>query len=173
MIKYKLYYIIACLSIFTFFNAQAMAVNGDMGLSTQPLTDGSVDYPYLIEDISDFRVFSGYYNAQMYRSQGVYIRMMVDLDCDGQNIGMVETFLGEFDANNHTMRSCLFPLFKELAGTVKNLIIEDVLITRSYSGVLTDENYGNIINCHVSGYINDVEEYYVGGYWCRIIKVVL
>ena len=33
-------------------------VGGDMGAATEPLTDGSAAYPYLIEDLADFDEFA-------------------------------------------------------------------------------------------------------------------
>ena len=59
-------------------------VGGDMGAATEPLTDGSAAYPYLIEDLADFDVFADQANAVTYWSSGVYTKLTCDIDLAGK-----------------------------------------------------------------------------------------
>lgn len=57
------------------------AVGGDMGVGTEPLTNGSVTYPWLIEDVDDFDAFAG---NSAYWTSGVYTQLMTDIDLAGR-----------------------------------------------------------------------------------------
>ena len=118
---------------------------------------GYKDDPFIIDSIDDVNEFCS--NAYLVTG---YYKLMIDIDCSECYFGK-GIFIGEFDGNNHTFTSCSSGLFEEFKGTVKNLVIKDVLITQDYSGVITYENFGSIINCHVSGFIYAPDEYYVGG----------
>ena len=48
----------ACLILVLILSAAAWSFNGDMGTGTEPLTNGSATYPYLIEDLDDFDRFA-------------------------------------------------------------------------------------------------------------------
>ena len=63
------------------FCASALATGGDMGVGTEPLTDGSVAYPYLIEDLADFDEFAG---DSSYWATGVRTKLMTDIDLSGR-----------------------------------------------------------------------------------------
>ncbi len=54
------------------------AANGDMGIASEPLTDGSEAYPWLIEDLADFDEFADSVNAATYWASGVYTRLACD-----------------------------------------------------------------------------------------------
>jgi hypothetical protein len=62
----------------------ALAVNGDMGASTEALTDGSETYPYLIEDLADFDTFANAANAATYWTAGVHTKLMTNIDLSGR-----------------------------------------------------------------------------------------
>jgi hypothetical protein len=135
------------------------AVGGDMGAGTQPLTNGSEEYPYLIEDFSDFQTFS---TTATYWSTGVYTKLMCDIDLapalEGRQIynraviakdtndssGFQGTdFRGRFDGNGYAVKNLVIDtggdnkdylgLFGQInsSGEVKNVGIENVDIVES------------------------------------------
>lgn len=146
-----------------------LGIGGDMGLSTEPLTDGSSDYPWLIEDLDDFNVFAG---SSAYWASGVYTRLETNIDLSTQSYttaviapGGTGGFSGIFDGNDHVIsnltiddgglgndRLGLFG-FVDIGGKLKNLGMENVSITGSdnsdYLGGLCGWNYGGTIrNCY-------------------------
>jgi len=62
-------------------SAAVWAVNGDMGVGAEPLTDGSAAYPWLIEDLADFDAFAG---DSAYWAAGVHTKLMTDIDLSGR-----------------------------------------------------------------------------------------
>ena len=44
--------------VLAIFCAPVWGIGGDMGVGTEPLTDGSAEYPFLIEDLADFDTFA-------------------------------------------------------------------------------------------------------------------
>lgn len=57
----------------------ALAAGGDMGVGTDPNTDGSETYPWLIEDLADFDEFAA---NSAYWAAGVHTKLMTDIDLD-------------------------------------------------------------------------------------------
>jgi hypothetical protein len=64
--------------------ASAFAIHGDMGVGTEPLTDGSAAYPWLIEDLADFDAFADSANAATYWASGVHTKLMTNIDLSGR-----------------------------------------------------------------------------------------
>ncbi len=151
----------------------ALAFNGDMGTGTQPLTDGSEDYPWLIEDYDDFVAFCG---NTAYWASGVYTRLECNLDLSVAGTysqapiaGDTNTdstfdgtaYAGNFDGDykiiNHLWISGIYycGLFGYIGsgGTVTNLGLENVDITGTeYIGGLCGFNgNGSINNCYAAG----------------------
>ena len=156
-----------------------LGASGDMGLGTEPLTDGSVDYPYLIEDVNDFDVFAG---DPSYWASGVYTRLACDLNLAGRTYTTAVIapdtpdtsnsfdgipFQGIFDGDGHAVSNLTiygtygrsyFGLFGNVDGAsaeVKNLKIINSNINAAnrgyYSGGLCGYNSGNITNCSATG----------------------
>jgi hypothetical protein len=75
--------LLASLCVFV-ISACALGVGGDMGLGTEPLTDGSETYPWLIEDLVDFDTFANPNNAATYWAAGVHTQLMTDIDLAGR-----------------------------------------------------------------------------------------
>ncbi len=148
--------------------------DGDMGAGTEPLTDGSADYPYLIEDMVDFDRFADPGYAALYWIAGAHTQLMTDLDLSGRVYptaviapdGLVGTsFSGTFDGNDAEITnlsiSCpgdrfigLFGLV-DSAGEIKNLGLVNVDISgntyNSYVGGLCGFNDGGTItDCSVN-----------------------
>ena len=148
--------------ILAFFSTTVFAVNGDMGAGTDPLTDGSEAYPYLIEDFDDFDEFASDPNYW-----DDCTRLDCDIDLDPALSGRVTyttaviapntsgsynnfqgtVFTGIFDGNDHTISNLsinnvadlngYLGLFGKISGSdaeVKNLGIEDCnIISVDYS----------------------------------------
>lgn len=137
-------------------SVNAFGIGGDMGLGTEPLTDGSESYPYLIEDITDFNTFS---NDPNYWAGGVHTRLDTDIDLSGEvykhavispdshpfNFDFDGVpFSGVFDGNDHVVRNMnidkcesgsdylgLFGFIGDANAEVKNLGVEDFNIVAS------------------------------------------
>ena len=70
--------------ILTLTAVSVFGLNGDMGKATQPLTDGTADYPYLIEDKTDFQNFADVNNAGIYWAEEVHTKIMVNISLSGK-----------------------------------------------------------------------------------------
>ena len=157
------------------FCAPVLAVNGDMGVGTEPLTDGSMDFPWLIEDLADFLTFT---STPSYWLRGVYTRLESDLDLstsgtytrapiagdpDSDYIFDGIGFAGNFDGNGHVISNLTVEevyycgLFGKLdvGSEVNNLGLEGILLVNGvqHVGGLTSWNLGRINNCYVTGEI--------------------
>ena len=97
-----------------------LGAGGDMGVGTEPLTDGSADHPYLIEDFADFQAFCG--NSDYWddytrlecdldlSSAGTYTQAPIAGDTDTDSGFDGTSFSGTFDGNNHVIsRRNTFP----------------------------------------------------------------
>lgn len=60
--------------------SSAFGIGGDMGVGSEPFSDGSFSRPYLIEDINDFEVFSSDPN---FWSAGVHTHLKSNIDLGG------------------------------------------------------------------------------------------
>ena len=118
MRKISLSAAVSCLLI----SSLVYGIGGDMGVGTEPLTNGSEAYPYLIEDFADFQVFADPCNSATYWTDGVHTRLECDLDLDpalsgretyitaviapdtSTSPGLQGTsFTGVFDGNGHVI----------------------------------------------------------------------
>jgi len=151
-------------------------VGGDMGAATEPLTDGSAAYPYLIEDLADFDEFANQTNAAIYWAGGVYTKLTCDPNLTGKppyTTAVIAPdvnsyFEGVFNGDGHIVRNLTIDtvganndylgLFGKIEGSgarVKNLGIENTNITGgNYSarlGGLCGNNSGTITNCYATG----------------------
>ncbi len=169
------------LSILSVLTCNLFAVNGDLGLATQPLTDGSASYPFLIEDFADLQEFASDPNA--YCLENTHIELMTDISIDPNivyskaiiapdlntvsNIDYKGTpFAGHFDGNgycisniniNASVGNTYVGLFGKISetGSVSDLTIENIAIGNSYrAGVLAVVNYGTITNCSSKGTVS-------------------
>ncbi len=143
------------------FAQTVSAFNGDMGLSTEPNTDGSSNYPYLIEDFLDFQAFIS--NSD-YWASGLYTKLVnnIDLSVAGvYPVYLIGNFYGHFDGNNKAIQNLTISgmgycaLFRNVrpGATIKNLGLENtsVIISQVGGASLAIENFGTISNCYSTG----------------------
>ena len=158
-------YLFVILSILSILTGSLHAANGDMGLSTQPLTDGSADYPYLIEDFDDFQEFASDGNSDIYWTGGGHTKLMVDIDLSGRTYKMAPIspdptsnnlyefdgipYAGIFDGNDHT---------------ISNLTINSTGTPNDYLALFgMIANSGRVTNLELSADINaDIYSCYNG-----------
>ncbi|MBN2210277.1 MAG: hypothetical protein JW709_02670 [Sedimentisphaerales bacterium] len=173
------------------------AAGGDMGAGTEPLTDGSEAYPWLIEDFADFQVFANVANAAIYWAAGVHTRLMCDLDLDPVLPGrviyttaviapfMTISFAGHLDGDGHNIsnltvnnvQSCLGLFGSINNGAVNRLGLVNINICCSapssgkeypYHGGLCGINNGLISNCFVTGsVVGEGNSIFIGGFCGR------
>ena len=107
MKKISLLALVLCSLVSSF----AFGAGGDMGAGTEPLTDGSAAYPYLIEDFADFQVFA---SNSSYWASGINTKLMTDIDLNPALSGRQTyttaviapaggSFAGTFDGNGHVI----------------------------------------------------------------------
>lgn len=164
--------------VVTFFSTTTLALNGDMGNFTEPQTDGSEAYPYLIEDFADFQVFADPANSAIYWATGVHTQLDCDIDLDhalagrqvyataviAANVDISQRYEGLFDGNGHTVRNLTIDtaggntsylaLFGYITGTdteIKNLGVVNVSIT---SGS-TSYYIGGLCGTNYGGVVSD------------------
>ena len=152
---------------------------GDMGIGTDPNTNGSATYPYLIEDSADFDVFAG---NSSYWATNVHMKLMSDLDFSGKTYTTAviapdtdngtsghqgTIYAGVFDGNDFTVSNLVINtvatnndylgLFGSVGtgGQVKKLNVQNAAIQGRYRiGALTGSNNGTISNCYSSGSVS-------------------
>jgi hypothetical protein len=139
-----------------------------MGVGTQPLTDGSAAYPWLIEDLADFDAFAG---NSAYWAAGVHTRLDCNLDLSVagtySNAPINGLFYGHFNGNNRVISNLTIygvsglALFLQIEneGIVSNLGVENADITgwsaaNLNHGSLCAYNKGTIANCHSTGSVD-------------------
>jgi len=100
----------------TVFCTPVWGFGGDMGVGTEPLTDGSAQYPYLIEDLADFDEFA---SNSSYWESGVHTKLMTDINLSGRTYTSAAIapdidsdsgwdgteFWGNFDGDGHVVRN--------------------------------------------------------------------
>lgn len=163
------------------------ATDGDMGSGTDPLTDGSEDYPYLIEDLADFDTFADPNFAATYWVSGVHTKLMTNIDLSGRTCTTAviapdtdtdsgwdgTEYNGNFDGNGYVVSNLFINggynyigLFGRIGnnGLIAVLGLENVNIHGGYcvGGLCGYNNYGSIVNCHVTGIVEGTN-LYVGG----------
>jgi formylglycine-generating enzyme required for sulfatase activity len=153
---------------------------GDMGGGT-----GTVEYPYLIEDMSDFDEFTDPANSATYWAAGVHTKLTCDIDLIGRtyttspiacNTGETTTFegtefTGVFEGNGHVVTnlsvsgSSYCGLFGRVGAIaeINNLGLENISVTGTdyYVGGLAGESFGDITNVYSTGSASG--QIYVGG----------
>ncbi len=164
--------------------------DGDMGVDTEPLTDGSADYPWLIEDISDFDEFAG---DPVYWGAGVCTRLECNIDLagrvyDGAVIGSyVNKFYGVFDGNDHVVANmCIGTVDEDLYGgglfydivneaEVRGLGVVNINIMGNnlhICGGLCANSSGKIVNCYTTGFIIGISRLDIVGGLCSYCEGV-
>jgi len=165
-----------------FLPATVLAADGDMGVGTEPLTDGSETYPYLIEDLADFDTFAG---NSAYWAAGVHTKLMTDIDLSGLTYTTAViapdipdtswyfdgiAFEGIFDGADHRVNNLIIDdggtgndylgLFGYTEnGQIENLSVENISIrvgenSHFLGGLLGYNNTLTVINCNVTGEIS-------------------
>jgi hypothetical protein len=119
---------------------------------------GSAEDPYVIADFCDWLRF-----ARNARYGGAYsdryLTLTGDIDFRDAEVLSIGSLAGVFDGNDHVIRNAvldaeygLAALFQSVdeRGLICNLRVEDV---HTEVGGLVSINWGEIINCHVSGWV--------------------
>lgn len=125
----------------------AFGINGDMGATTDPLTDGSFDRPWLIEDFADFNEFASNPN---YWEKGVYTRLMCDIDLDPALPGRqtYTTAVIAPDMENNTNNDFEgTPFYSDFDGNgyiIRNLKINAAGADKDYLGLFGRIGYADI-----------------------------
>ena len=133
----------------------ALAAGGDMGVGTEPLTDGSEDYPWLIEDLADFDTFAG---DPAYWASGVHTRLMTNIDLSGRTY-TTAVIAPDTDNFNSYFQGTLFAgIFDGADHRVSNLIIDDGGVGADYLGLFGYTENGQIENLGVENINIRVEE---------------
>ncbi len=142
-----------------------------MGTGTQPLTDGSEDYPWLIEDLDDFDEFV---SNSIYWGQGVNTKLAIDIDLTEKEYcsSVIEVFEGVFDGDNHVIDNLTIKASEEYSGdlgfwgtindsgSISNLAVINCKITGSNIrclGILVGLNSGTISYCHTEGEVKNAQ----------------
>lgn len=102
--------------------------------------DGTINSPYLINNISEFNNFRDYVNAGNTMS-GKYIRLENDLDFQSQSFTPLKSFKGGFFGNNYTIQNLANTLFD----TADNATITNFSISYAEVGITT-ANGGIVLN---------------------------
>lgn len=177
--------------LFLGLSAAVWAANGDMGVGTEPLTDGSAAYPWLIEDLADFDAFADPNNSATYWADGVHTKLMTDIDLSGRtytaavvapDINIIDgfqgtRFTGVFDGNGRTVFNLTVSAADQdyiglfgytINATLQNIRLENISIssTGEYIGGLVGYNafgttLGVINNCFATGTVSGANS--VGG----------
>lgn len=172
--------VLLALTLYLLVSSFAFGAGGDMGIGTEPFTDGSESYPFLIEDWADFDVFANPANGATYWANSVHTKLMADIDLDpviperqtypGAVIASIGSFSGVFNGNDHTISNMTISanirdyigLFGKIEGPnaqVKNLRVEYVnIFINSFSnwigGLCGYNQDGTIDNCYSTGSIS-------------------
>ncbi|MBO5093653.1 MAG: LysM peptidoglycan-binding domain-containing protein [Lachnospiraceae bacterium] len=87
-----------------------------------------------------------------------------DIDLEGKSC-FGNVYRGHFDGNGHTISGgvCELMMILEAGARIENLNVENISVTDDQHGCggLVYRNYGEIINCRVSGYVEGAD--YTGG----------
>jgi hypothetical protein len=143
------------------------AVSYVVSLGSNIQGQGTKSNPYRIWNAADFLTFGYPLYSGKYWTSGVYVRLMNDLDLDGQDLNPIGTdptqpFEGSFDGQGHTVRnpSMNLPegdfvgLFGYVGpdGRIDNLRVDTLEISgRYYVGGLAGYSQGLVIDCHADG----------------------
>ena len=107
---------------------------------------GTEESPYLLHSAQELRY--------IYKAPKAVYRLENDIQMNGTENFTVPSFRGTLDGNGHTIYGLRRPLVASNdKGVICNLFVV-AAFTSDYSsmqGVIANENYGTISNCHVSG----------------------
>ena len=118
---------------------------------------GTEESPYIIDNVDKF--------MGMTETTDRFYQLSRDLDFTDIEFTPITTFAGTFDGNENTISNLTFTVgdgnggfFVENTGTIKNLNVTDVSVTKTGSfasnnpsvGILTASNKGNIENCSIN-----------------------
>ncbi|AQQ72073.1 The GLUG motif [Limihaloglobus sulfuriphilus] len=120
---------------------------------------GTEAEPYLIQNLADFNEFRSNFD---YRAEGVYSKLMTDIDLSGQSYTsaiVTGYFYGIFDGNNRTIVNAALTsanggLFYYVYGTVKNLQLTGIAFSGNAAAGICGkvDNVSSLIeNCYVQG----------------------
>ena len=131
-------------------------INND--LSVKLSGEGTEASPYIIDNVEKFNKIN--------EAQDKFYQLSRDLDFTNvESFTPITTFAGTFDGNENTISNLTFTVgdgnggfFVENTGTIKNLNVTDVSVTKTGSfasnnpsvGILTASNKGNIENCSIN-----------------------
>ena len=150
-----------------------LTMNGIVYAEDIPLSgSGTEADPYRIESIKDFNVFAYHRYSNTYWSEGVYTKLMCDIDLSEKGTGYspigtsdYNSYSGLFDGNNHIITNLHFigydygGVFGDISAesTVKNLGVKNAKVgaiynsSHEYIGGLAGKNNGIIMNCYAIG----------------------
>lgn len=118
---------------------------------------GTEESPYIIDNVDKF--------MGMTETTDKFYQLSRNLDFTDIEFTPITTFAGTFDGNENTISNLTFTVgdgnggfFVENTGTIKNLNVTDVSVTKTGSfasnnpsvGILTASNKGNIENCSIN-----------------------
>ena len=109
---------------------------------------GTEEEPYLVHSAQELRY--------IYKEPSAVYRLENDIRMLGAENFTVPSFSGTLDGNGHMIYGLRRPLVaSNTKGTIKNLSVEAAFTGDciGMQGVIANENYGTITNCHVSGSI--------------------
>ncbi len=95
--------IVLLLVLQVWFGSATYGFNGDLGQGTQPLTNGSAEYPFLIQDLADFNAFCDHSSLWL---QGMHTELCCDLDLTSPvayQSAPITSYEGSFNGNGHTI----------------------------------------------------------------------
>ncbi len=121
---------------------------GDFSSDTVLNGAGTEESPYLVHSAQELRY--------IYKEPSAVYRLENDIRMLGAENFTVPSFSGTLDGNGHTIYGLRRPLVaSNTKGTIKNLSVEAAFTGDciGMQGVIANENYGTITNCHVSGSI--------------------
>ena len=118
------------------FASLCFGAGGDMGVATQPLTDGSESYPYLIEDFYDFQEFA---SDSSYWAEGVHIKLTTDIDLDpslaGRQIYTTAVIAPDTDSNVEFAGTAYNGFFNGNEKVISNMTIVTTQAENGYLGL--------------------------------------
>ena len=142
---------------------------GDVASIPQLPGEGTEQAPYEISTPEQLMAFAQLVNSG---SNAVYAKLIADIDMSGQSwtgISINSNYTGVFDGQGHIISNLTGTegLFVNNAGTVKNVRLENVALTKEGGnlGAVVGVNTGTVFNCISSGSITGTgsNAYSIGG----------
>ncbi|MBO4323358.1 MAG: hypothetical protein J5836_01725, partial [Clostridia bacterium] len=120
------------------------------------------------EDPYNIRTYEDLHSLRQKDAEGVYFKLLNDIDLEGVTLQPYEDFYGNFDGGNHYIYNFsivygVYPeigLFRKNHGSIANLKLSALGEGKCYIGVIPDrqtvscgalvgDNFGNVYNCSV------------------------